>query len=69
MNAYVRNVHASDRAIRVLQDDVRRLKAKLRRAAIADAKMGTVHDEDIRLNAIADERANGPFIPVSLDDL
>ena len=69
MNAYVRNVHASDRAIRVLQDDVRRLKAKLRRAAITDAKMGTVLDEDIRLNAIADERAHGPFIPVSLDDL
>lgn len=25
--------------------------------------------EDARLNAIADERANGPFIRVSLDDL
>lgn len=25
--------------------------------------------EDARLNAIADERANGPFVSVSLDDL
>lgn len=25
--------------------------------------------EDARLNAIADERANGPFVRVSLDDL
>ncbi len=25
--------------------------------------------EDSRLNALADERAGGPFVPVSLDDL
>ena len=33
------------------------------RAALADAI------EDAELNAIADERADGPFVRVSLDDL
>lgn len=39
------------------------------RAVFVPAKAMDESLEDARLNAIADERANGPFVQVSLDDL
>ena len=39
-----------------------------RRAAQAAARR-EMDAEDVRLNTIADERASGPFVAVSLDDL
>ena len=47
-------------------------KAALRASAVKRAALQDELNEEIedaRLNAIADERANGPFIKVSLDDL
>lgn len=45
-----------------------RRRSVVRRMVISKAKFEDAI-EDAQLNAIADERADGPFISVSLDDL
>jgi len=60
---------------RKLQPKKRSQKLALRRASGKFVPVSRVAElihealEDTRLNAIADERAEGPFVEVSLDDL
>lgn len=45
------------------------VQSEKKHALFVPAKAMDESLEDARLNAIADERANGPFVQVSLDDL
>ena len=45
------------------------VKRRSGRAVFVPAETMEESLEDARLNAIADERASGPFVQVSLDDL
>lgn len=53
---------------RMTEDRATRRRSVVRRMVISKAKFEDAI-EDAQLNAIADERADGPFISVSLDDL